>query len=807
MQQASSLLPETQASEPPVEAFARIPQGASLAALLSRIYKAGWGLITIGMVLVTGTLLVTAWGVAQNRMESESRLIVEAATRQQESIALVVAENVAQVLDRARLMALAAPDGSTAGRSEAARKLSGMLAVDSAFLRVALYDRQRQRAFSSSATEDSDEVRALAAEILARRQPVQDGGGMRIASRASTHEMAWQVPLLFPVLDNRGDIDGVFLAVLDLGYLLELYRNIDLGSTGAIHVLRADGSALAEMGRAGLVVDPPPLDLGWLLEGERSAVSRVDRLFGNSERHITSYHPIERFPLVIAVSRELHEIEAGRIAAHDWIRRLFVGVSIVIALAVLWVAGNLRRQDQLLGSLRRANAGNRELIEKLEAEKQRAFQLASHDSLCGLPNRRMFLELAASHLARAKRSHKHYALMYLDLDRFKGINDTLGHHVGDLLLTTIAHRLRTSLRESDVIARLGGDEFAILLTGLDRVEDTTAVAEKLVKSVGEPCRDLDGHDLQVGASIGIAIFPRDGQNVDMLCRHADAAMYESKRTGRGRFTFYDTALNPAGEWQFNVEQRLPRAIFENELVLHFQPKVRASDFGISGLEALVRWQHPAHGLIFPKDFIEIAESTGHIVALGKWVAEACCRQIAEWRSQGLAVPPIAFNVSARQLLDDHLPDRIATLLEEYDIDGAMLEIEITETALLGSVEAAASALAALERLGLRIALDDFGNGFSNLSYIRSLPISTLKIDRSFVNDLRNSPDDAVIVDSVISLAHNLKMKVVAEGVESIDQLVHLKTAGCDEVQGYFVSRPVPAAAARELIVLGTLCPL
>lgn len=793
-------------SAAPVTGSAKPGVRERAAAAVSLIYRAGWRMLTAGMVLVTGLLLVMAWGVALNRMEAESRLLIEAATRQQESIALVIAENIAQVLDRARLMTLAAPDGGAIGRGETARKLASMLAVDSAFLRVGLYDQQRQRVFSSSVTEDSEDLKLLVGEMLSTPAALAGQGG-RIAPRASDQEMAWQVPLLFPVTNGRGDVDGVLVAVLDLGYLLGLYRNIDLGSTGAVHVLRGDGSALAEMGRAGLVVGPPPLDLGWLPSNNQGAVSRIDRPFGTNERHVTSYHAIERFPLVIAVSRELGEIEADRIIAHSWIRRLLIGVSIVIALSVFWVAGNLRRQDQLLRSLRQANAGNRQLIDELESEKKRAFQLASHDPLCGLHNRRMFLELAASHLARAKRSHKHYALMYLDLDRFKGINDTLGHHVGDLLLATISARLRASVRESDVLARLGGDEFAVLLTGLDRIEDAAEVADKLVRVVGEPCHDLDGHDLQVGASIGIAIFPRDGQDVDMLCRHADAAMYESKRGGRGRFTFYDAALNPAGEWQFGVEQRLPRAIADSELILHFQPKVRIADFRITGLEALVRWQHPEHGLIYPKDFIEIAENTGQIVALGKWVAEACCRQLVAWRDEGLAAPPIAFNVSARQLLDDHLPAYIANLLQKYDLDGAMLEIEITETALVDSIERAVGALAALEALGLRIALDDFGNGFSNLSYIRSLPISTLKIDRSFVNDLRNSPDDAVIVDSIISLAHNLKMRVVAEGVESLDQIVHLKTAGCDEIQGYFLSRPVPEPLMRELIGVGTLSPL
>ena len=763
-------------------------------------------MLTVGLLALSVAALATTWGVVLNRLESEEALLLQAATRQQESVALIAAENLSQVLDRGRLMALTAADALADGRTEAARKLNGMLAVDSAYLRVSLFDRRQRRVFTSSWSDEPSAIRKAIGEMVDSRS------GTAVAVRlvpAGNAEFAWQVPVLFPVgkAGNDGRQDGVLLTVLDLGYLLGLYRNIDIGRSGRIHVLADDGRPLAEMDRAGLVLDPPAI-------GQRGAggagavpVTRIDSPSAAGGERLVSYHPVERFPLLVAVSRDVAELRAARADAHLWIKRTLIGLSVAIALAVLWAAFNMRRQYQLLESLKKANCGNRALIGKLEEEKRRAFQLAAHDHLTGLHNRRLFNELVASHLAIAKRSHKHYALMYLDLDRFKGINDTLGHHIGDMLLKTISNRLRDALRDSDVIARLGGDEFAVLATGLDSIDDAALIAAKLVAVVCEPCTNLDGHDLQVGASIGIAIFPRDGRNADMLCRHADAAMYESKRAGRGCFTFYDAALNPAGEWQFSVEQRLPRAIADGELVLHFQPKVRLPDFRITGLEALVRWQHPEHGLIYPKDFITIAESSGHIVELGKWVAEACCRQLAAWRAEGLATVPIAFNVSARQLLDAHLPSFIASTLAAHEIEGTLLEIEITETALVDSIEAAGIALAALEDLGLRIALDDFGNGFSNLSYIRSLPIHALKIDRSFVSDLRNRPDDAVIVDSIVSLAHNLKMKVIAEGVESLGQIIHLKAAGCDEIQGYCLSRPVPADAARALVARAILEPV
>lgn len=478
---------------------------------------------------------------------------------------------------------------------------------------------------------------------------------------------------------------------------------------------------------------------------------------------------------------------------------LLAALSMALLVAVLWLALVLRREEARLHALDEGARRGREQMVLLEGEKKRAVEAAACDHLTGLVNRRVFNELGQKHLRQARWNARHYALLYLDLDRFKGVNDSLGHHVGDLLLQAVAARLRKALRASDVIARMGGDEFAILLTELSDVADAERLAAKLVDAIGQPCTDLDGHDLQVGTSIGIAVFPRDGVDVGTLCRNADAAMYESKRAGGARFTFYDNSLNRAGDWLFSLEQRLPRAIAEGELVLHFQPKVRLSDFRIVGLEALVRWQHPEHGLIFPKDFVALAEETGQIVELGKWVVRACIRQQAAWRAEGLTLVPVAFNVSARQLEDDHLCAFIRDELEAHALEGRLLEAEITETGLVESVEQAGRVLAALEGLGLSIALDDFGSGFSNLNYIRSMPIGTIKIDRAFVCDIRNRPSDAVIVESIVALAHKLGLCVVAEGVETLEQIVHLKTARCDVVQGYYLSRPVPAAAACELV--------
>lgn len=754
---------------------------------------------------MTLALLVLAWWVSWQRLEAESALVQQNAQVQQENLAAIMSENLSQVLDRGRLMSIAANEWFEGNRTDATQRLSAMRAADRAFLRIALYDKALRRVYTSSPSTDTpglDESLRLALDI----SPDDKSEQLIVGPRPEPHEQAWQLPLLFPVLGQDKHAHGILLVVLDLGYFLGLYQHIEIGRSGVIQVLQTNGPPVAEARQEGLVLTseashatPMPID------GARHG-SLTGNFFEAERPYLSSFRQLERHPFIVAVSRGMDETMAEHIASRSRFLSVLAGLTAIIALAAFWFVRSLGRQGQLLSALAASDNEKRELIVQLEEEKQRAFALAAHDHLTGLPNRRMFHELVVSHLSRARRSRKHYALMYVDLDRFKGINDTLGHHVGDLLLQAVAKRLLSCLRESDVIARLGGDEFGLLLTGLESVDDATTIAAKIVEQVSYPCCHLDGNDIQVTPSLGIAIFPRDGNDFATLCRHADAAMYQSKHAGRGRYTFYDPALNQAGERLFNLEQRLPRAIAESELVLHFQPKVRLSDYRIVGFEALVRWQHPELGLIYPNDFIPLAEHAGFIIELGDWVAEACCRQLAEWQAEGLEIVPIACNVSARQLLDEELPQRIAGFLARHGIDAGMLEVEITESSLLESIEIAGKVLRQLEALGISIALDDFGNGFSNLANIRALPIHCLKIDRSFISDIRNRPDDEVIVSSIITLGHNLKMRVIAEGVEMLDQLVHLKTAGCDEVQGYYLSRPVAADAARQLLIASILAP-
>jgi diguanylate cyclase (GGDEF)-like protein len=766
---------------------------------------AGWKRPLKGIVALSLVLLAATWTIVWQRLDAEREMVSHNSRMQQQSLALIVSENLAQILDRGRLLALTSVEAFSGSRKDAGERLSAIVATDRAFLRIALYDTSLQRIYTSSPTDDSnaliDAVSATLEEALGDEPAV-----LKLAPLPSSHEEAWQLPLLFPVIGGDRKMQGILLATLDLGYLLGLYREIDIGGSGVIQILQTTGEEVARARQGGLEYPSEAWRTTHAPSPETRRSSLVTELFGDGLAYQASFEHLVRYPFVVVISRGVDELQTEYKAKRARFLLVLWLLTAAVLGATLLIVRTMLRQEQLFSALEVADLDKRKLIMQLEDEKRRAFELASHDHLTGLANRRMFLELSASHLSRAKRSRRLYGLLYVDLDRFKNVNDSLGHHVGDLLLQTVAARLRSALRESDVIARLGGDEFAVLLTGLDTVGDMAVIAAKIVDLIGRPCANLDGHDLQISPSIGIAVFPRDGHNIETLSRHADAAMYQSKRSGRGKYTFYDPALNPVCDRQFELEQSLPRAIAEDELILHFQPKIRLSDYRIVGFEALVRWQHPDHGLIHPGEFIPMAESTGLIIDLGDWVTQACCRQLASWRAEGLQPVPVAINVSARQLRDEQLPERIATYLDAYGVNAANLEIEITESSLVESIEIASKVLTALQRIGVGIALDDFGNGYSSLAYIRTLPIHAIKIDRSFINDLRNGPNDAVIVDSIVTLAHNLNMRVIAEGVELVDQLIHLKTIGCDEVQGYYLSRPVAADAARQLIIQATLRP-
>jgi diguanylate cyclase (GGDEF)-like protein/PAS domain S-box-containing protein len=439
-------------------------------------------------------------------------------------------------------------------------------------------------------------------------------------------------------------------------------------------------------------------------------------------------------------------------------------------------------------------------VTEAKLAEQKVQELASYDSLTLLPNRNTFLGELDRTIARAARHGESFAVCFIDLDRFKTINDTLGHQAGDELLKTMAKRLRGALRASDLVARLGGDEFVVLLDGSASAAELSIIASKLLDAIGEPLLIQDCSFLVTG-SIGIALYPRDGRDAATLLKHADAAMYLAKGTGKNNVQFYTFELAYMAARHFEMESALRVAAARDELVLHFQPKVDVNSGRIVALEALVRWMHPTRGLIAPLEFIPLAEECGLIVPLGRWVILQSCRQIAEWRCDGLDAPPVAVNLSARQFTDNNLLVDIAEAMAQHGVAPREFEVELTESALMADPERSDQILQHLHALGVRISIDDFGTGYSSLSYLKRIPADTVKIDRSFVCGLPGDSDDVAITQAVIAMAHSLGLRVLAEGVENSVQLAVLRSLGCDEAQGFFLGRPMPAAEIAVLLTL------
>lgn len=430
--------------------------------------------------------------------------------------------------------------------------------------------------------------------------------------------------------------------------------------------------------------------------------------------------------------------------------------------------------------------------------EQQVLKLARYDGLTGLPNRNMFMDELERTLARARRHGERCALFFIDLDRFKNINDSLGHGAGDQLLKVMATRLRALLRDSDLVARLGGDEFVVLLDGTVDADDLAHVARKALAAIGEPV-PIESRSFQVTGSIGISLYPDDGADAATLLKNADAAMYLAKDRGKNNYQFYTAQLAEHSAQQFALEADLRAALQHDELQLHFQPKVGIDSGAIVGMEALLRWQHPQRGLLAPGAFITLAEDSGLILPIGQWVLQAACRQVRAWRDAGLQVPRCAINLSARQFVTDSLVGEVQQALAEHGLGADALEVEITESVLMADPQRASRTLQALHALGVHIAIDDFGTGYSSLAYLKRFPAQTVKIDRSFVNGLPQDRDDAAITQAVIAMAHSLGLEVVAEGVEQPAQLDFLRQLGCDQAQGYLLGRPVPAERLRQLL--------
>ncbi|NNG23754.1 sensor domain-containing protein [Telluria aromaticivorans] len=485
----------------------------------------------------------------------------------------------------------------------------------------------------------------------------------------------------------------------------------------------------------------------------------------------------------------LDDVTARREAA-DAIRRARDELEIRVA----------ERTAELAG----ANALLQEEINERRQAEARVHHMAYHDSLTGLPNRALLSDRLDLALKAAQRNGRKLAVMFLDLDRFKNINDSLGHATGDHLLREVARRLCAAVRDSDTVARLGGDEFVVLLPDIKGAQECAGVADKIIGALATPF-PFEGHSLHISPSIGICLCPDNGADVDTLMRHADAAMYHAKAAGRNNYQFFDQRLNQAAARRFELESNLRSALAHKEFELHYQPIIDTTTRRLHALEVLLRWRKGGSDtLVGPDEFIPILEENGMIVPVGEWVIRTACEQIMAWQGQGLAAVPLAINLSARQFMHDGLVDSMRRILGETGIDPSLVEFELTETALMQHGGRTLEILRQINGMGMRLSIDDFGTGYSSLAYLKRFPVRKIKIDRAFVRELEASAEDRAIVAAVMALANSLQLSVVAEGVETEGQYALLRSHGCQFAQGYLFARPLPAGEAAQLLASSVL---
>jgi diguanylate cyclase (GGDEF)-like protein/PAS domain S-box-containing protein len=568
---------------------------------------------------------------------------------------------------------------------------------------------------------------------------------------------------LIPDFDGQGQLQGAFVLITDI----TRHQLAEQAIRDSEERMRKFAAATNEgifFHRDGIITDVNDALLAILGHAREELIGRNGLLFAAPEWRPTVAENMR------AGLEEAYEAEVLHKDGHK--------------IAVELVGKNLRLGDE---SYRLVVM--RDITARRHAEARIQY-LAHHDMLTGLPNRAYLTERLTTILALARRHGTLVAIMFIDLDNFKTVNDSLGHHVGDVLLKQVALRIKEVLREADMVSRLGGDEFLVILADFAAPEDAAKVAQKLLQVISAPV-ELEGREVCANASIGISVFPRDGDNADDLIRHADAAMYSAKDRGRGHSRFYTPGLSDAAAETLAREARLREALRRGEFVLHYQPQLRVADMRLAGFEALVRWRHPQRGLTDPAEFIEFAETHGLIDEIGEYVLREACRQNKAWQDAGFAALPVSVNVSALQFQRGDLVAEVRRVLEETGLEGRYLELELTESLLMDQ-EVVGRALAGLRSLGVRITIDDFGTGYSSLSYLKRYPIDKLKIDRSFIDDLGTDADERAIAVAIINLAKTLKLTALAEGVERQEQLDFLRAHGCDEFQGYLAGGAVPA---------------
>ncbi|MEO9053640.1 MAG: EAL domain-containing protein [Steroidobacteraceae bacterium] len=587
----------------------------------------------------------------------------------------------------------------------------------------------------------------------------------------------------------NGVFDGVVIVAVDADFFVSGYEPAKLGVHGVLGLLGTDG--VFRVRRSGdSVVSGGAIDYAAAIAGADAeepdtavTISSWDGL-----RRWTSARELYGFPVAVLVGLSVDEQMAGARAQ----KRTTLSWAVFGSFLVVILAGLLGRMSWQL-----VQGRVREGETKLK-HAQRVEYLAYHDGLTGLPNRSMFSKALSQSISEAQRYERRLAVAFLDLDRFKQINDTLGHEAGDQLLKEVAARLKGCTRESDIVARLGGDEFVVLLPELGDEKYAAIVAQKILMAVARPY-SLMGQEFRVTASIGISIYPQDGLDEQTLTKNADIAMYQAKAEGKNNFQFYSENLNANSLERLTLESSLRHALERSEFRLYYQAKRDIASGRITGMEALLRWKHPDLGIVAPMQFIPIAEETGLIVPIGKWVLKTVCLQSIAWQRQGLPALSIAINMTARQFLDEQLLTDVASILTETGMDPRLLEIELNESLLIHNVENTLRILTGLKDLGVKIAVDDFGTGYSSLAMLQRFPLDTIKIARSVMRDFFGTPDDTGLADAIIAMGKSLSLTVVAQGVETKEQAEHLRLHACDELQGFYFKRPLPVDEFTQLL--------
>lgn len=751
-------------------------------------------LLRLLILMLCAATLAFLWGLHVSQKAAARQDALSAKAAEHLNLASIVGESLRQLVDRAQAVGRVTQHDMKVLRKGSV-SLARMLAEDPVFKRMSLYDRQGRLLSASHA----DEAAELPEDWLRQlqRHVARYGFKPLLPSVQAPGQPAtlpnWRLPFLLPLTNLPGrEIDNILVVQLDIGYLAVLLQHIDLGSSGLVRLLQDDGLERLRIDSSGVVVAGDAL-LPKLPESGSETGMLTQYAAGDPYQSLYRRLPERGFSVV--VSQRQDEILAPSALAYSRQFWLNLSMTLMILASLLWTLRLLHKRQEAFCALEQAQQVNQQLIGRLEDEHRRSSHAAATDHLSGLHNRRQFVEVAGQALTRQRGKRRLMAILFIDMDRFKSINDSLGHKIGDLLLQAVAGRIQRLLEPGDEASRFGGDEFVVLLAGERSEEQINAWVRVLVQKLSATYA-LDGQEVNTSPSVGVSICPRDGQDIDSLIRSADAAMYSAKQAGRAQYRFFDPSLNRADIHAFTLEQAFGSALAERQFVLHYQPQIRLDTQQVLGYEALVRWDHPEFGLLYPDRFIDLAERSGFIVELGWEVLRLACEALSAWDAQGRETR-LAVNVSALQLRQADFAARLLSKLQLYALAPQRLELEITETTILDAEGTAVAHLHTLRDAGLGISLDDFGRGYAGFAHLYSLPLSKLKIDRSLIAPLSNSHDDSPIVSSTIILAKRLGLEVVAEGVETREQVVCLKLAGCDIAQGYHFSRPLSPAQLRE----------